>query len=120
MSATGLHPLDPQRARLRDLDCEALVDLKHGAACWAVRVIVAKQRPPTAKGFAFYVLEDPSGRMQAIISPDLWEAHRVLPWDARALIVQGQVTRQQRAVTVRVDRLAELRLHGSSEAQTTD
>lgn len=120
VSATGLHPLDPHRARLRDLGCEALAGLKHGATCWAAGIIVAKQRPPTAKGFAFYVLEDPSGRVQAIISPDLWEANRVLLRDARGLIVQGQVTRQQRAVTVRVERLAELQLHRGLEGQAAD
>ena len=120
VSATGLHPLDPHRGRLRELGSQALAGLKHGASSWAAGVIVAKQRPPTAKGFAFYVLEDATGRVQAIISPDLWEAHRVLLRDARALIVQGQVTRQQRAVTVRVDRLAELPLRGDLGAQAAD
>ncbi len=110
VSAAGRHPLDAHRARLRDLGCEALAGLKPGLSAWAAGVIVAKQRPPTAKGFAFYVLEDATGRAQAIISPDLWEAHRALLRDARALIVRGQVTRQGRAVTVRVEGLAELPL----------
>ncbi|WP_189011469.1 OB-fold nucleic acid binding domain-containing protein [Deinococcus malanensis] len=74
---------------------------------------MAKQRLPTAKGFAFYVMEDRTARVQAIISPDLWEAHRVLLRDARALIVQGQVTRLGRAVTVKVQRLSELPLRWS-------
>ncbi|UBV45193.1 DNA polymerase III subunit alpha (plasmid) [Deinococcus taeanensis] len=117
---TGRHPLDAHRARLRDLGCEALARLRHGSTCWAAGVIVAKQRPPTAKGFAFYVLEDHSGRMQAIISPDLWEAHRALLRDARALIVRGQVTRQGRAVTVRVEGLAELPLRPGGPAQAAD
>ena len=110
VSAAGRHPLDAHRARLRDLGCEALAGLKPGTSGWAAGVIVARQRPPTAKGFAFYVLEDATGRAQAIISPDLWEAHRALLRDARALIVRGQVTRQGRAVTVRVEALAELPL----------
>ncbi|WP_119672673.1 DNA polymerase III subunit alpha [Deinococcus sp. RM] len=117
---TGRHPLDAHRARLRDLGCETLAHLRHGSSCWAAGVIVAKQRPPTAKGFAFYVLEDATGRVQAIISPDLWEAHRALLRDARALIVRGQVTRQGRAVTVRVEGLAELPLRPGSAAQAAD
>ncbi|WP_221091171.1 DNA polymerase III subunit alpha [Deinococcus aquaedulcis] len=115
-TATGRHPLDAHRARLRDLGCAALATLKHGATVWAAGVVVARQRPPTAKGFAFYVLEDATGRVQAVISPDLWEAHRALLRDARALIVQGQVTRLGRAVTLRVDRLAELPLRLGGEA----
>lgn len=110
LSETGRHPLDAHRARLRELGCVPLAGLKHGQTTWAAGVIVAKQRPPTAKGFAFYVLEDASGRVQSIISPDLWEAHRVLLRDTRALIVQGEVTRQGRAVTLKVLRLAELPL----------
>ena len=117
---TGRHPLDAHRARLRDLGCEALDRLRHGCTCWAAGLVVAKQRPPTAKGSAFYVLEDGTGRVQAIISPDLWEAHRALLRDARAVIVRGQVTWQGRAVTVRVEGLAELRLRPSGSAQAAD
>ncbi|GAA5502379.1 error-prone DNA polymerase [Deinococcus xinjiangensis] len=110
VSASGRHPLDAHRSRLRDLGCTALTGLKHGEVVWAAGLIVAKQRPPTAKGFAFFVLEDATGRVQAIISPDLWEANRVLLRDARALIVQGVVNRAGRAVTVKVLRLTELSL----------
>jgi error-prone DNA polymerase len=110
LSESGVHLLDAHRARLRDLGCQALAGLRHGETVWAAGVIVARQRPPNAKGFAFYVLEDATARVQAIISPDLWEAHRVLLRDARALIVQGQVTRTGRAVTVKVQRLSELPL----------
>ncbi|MXV18665.1 DNA polymerase III subunit alpha [Deinococcus xianganensis] len=107
---TGRHPLDAHRTRLRDLGCEPLAHLRHGTDAWMAGVIVARQRPPTAKGFAFYVLEDTGARVQVVISPDLWEVHRVLLRDARALVVRGQVTRQGRAVTVRAGALADLRL----------
>ena len=110
ISDIGRHLLDAHRARLRDLGCVPLAGLKHGATVWVAGVIVARQKPPTAKGFAFYMLEDSSGRLQAIISPDLWEANRVLLRDARALIVQGEVRRNGQAVTVKVLRLAELPL----------
>ncbi|WP_243398530.1 DNA polymerase III subunit alpha [Deinococcus koreensis] len=120
LSETGRHPLDAHRGRLRDLGCLPLGGLKHGETVWAAGVVVAKQRPPTAKGFAFYVLEDATARIQAIISPDLWEAHRVLLRDARALLVQGVVTRTGRAVTVRVSRLAEVPLGRVQPADAAD
>lgn len=82
-------------------------------------MIVARQRPPTSRGFALYVLEDATGRVQAIINPELWEAHRAVLRDARALIVQGTVTRTGRAVTLRVGRLAELPITGAV-AQAAD
>lgn len=120
LSETGRHPLDAHRTRLRDLGCRPLAGLKHGATTWAAGLIVARQRPPTAKGFAFYVLEDHTGRVQSIISPDLWEANRVLLRDARALIVQGEVNRTGRAVTLKVQRLVELPLRGTTQAQAAD
>lgn len=120
LSETGRHPLDAHRARLRDLGCQVLASLKHGEKVWTAGLVIAKQRPPTAKGFAFYVLEDATGRVQAIISPDLWEAHRVVLRDARALIVRGQVTRTGRAVTLRVERLADMPLGRSGVPQAAD
>ncbi|GAA5533969.1 DNA polymerase III subunit alpha [Deinococcus aluminii] len=108
LSEAGRHPLDAHRSRLRDLGCIPLAALRHRQPAWAAGLVVARQRPPTAKGFAFYVLEDPTGRVQAIISPDLWEAHRVLLRDARALIVQGEATVRGQAVTLKVNRLTEL------------
>ena len=120
ISESGRHPLDAHRARLRDLGCQPLGGLKHGETVWAAGLIVAKQRPPTAKGFAFYVLEDATARVQTIISPDLWEANRVLLRDARALIVQGEVNRTGRAVTIKVMRLAELPLRPLPSIQAAD
>lgn len=120
ISETGRHPLDAHRARLRDLGCKPLAGLRHGETAWAAGVIVAKQRPPTAKGFAFYVLEDSTGRVQSIISPDLWEANRILLRDARALIVQGEVRRTGQAVTVKVVRLADLPARFSPQPQAAD
>ena len=110
ISETGRHPLDAHRARLRDLGCVPLSGLRHRQELWTAGLVVTKQRPPTAKGFAFFVLEDALTRVQAIISPDLWAAHRILLRDARALIVQGEVTVQGQAVTIKVRRLSELPL----------
>ena len=54
------------------------------------------------------MLQDGPERVQIIISPDLWELHRQLLRDAAALLVYGLVTRQGRAVTLKVERLREL------------
>lgn len=108
VTETGKHPLDAHRSRLRDLGCVPLAALRHGQSAWTAGAVVARQKPPTARGYAFFVLEDSTGRVQAIISPALWEASRQLLRDARALIVQGEATVQGRAVTLRVNRLSEL------------
>ena len=110
LSEGARHPLDAHRARLRDLGALPLGRLKHGQSAWTAGLIVARQKPPTAKGFAFFVLEDGFSRAQAVISPDLWAANRALLRDAHALIVQGEIRRQGQAVTLTVQRVVELPL----------
>ena len=108
ISERGTHPMDAHRARLRDLGAVPLASLRHGQYAWTAGLIVARQKPGTAKGFAFFVLEDRHNRLQLIISPDLWEAHRHLLRDASALIVYGEVRVNGRSVTLRAERLAGL------------
>ena len=105
LSPTGRHPLDAHRSRLRDLGCMALGSLKHGQSVWTAGLVVVRQLPRAAVGFAFYVIEDGMHWVQAIISPDLWEAHRQLLRDASVLIVQGVAAVNGRSVTLRVERL---------------
>lgn len=93
---SGRRPLDAHRARLRGAGCVPLSALRHGEQARRAGLIVARQKPPTAAGFAFYMLED--------------SAHRVLLRDARALIVQGGATVRGRAMILRVLRLSELPL----------
>lgn len=119
LSPSGRHPLDAHRSRLRDLGCVALGSLRHGQSVWTAGLVVARQRPPTARGFAFYVLEDGMHRVQAIISPDLWEAHRQLLRDASLLIVQGVAAVNGRSVTVRVERLSGLPAYIGSASSTS-
>ena len=73
-------------------------------------LIVSRQRPPTARGFAFFVLEDGPSRAQMVISPDLWEENRQLLRDARALIVDGYAEREGYAVTLRAEKLADFQV----------
>ncbi|WP_370657490.1 hypothetical protein [Deinococcus sp. KNUC1210] len=109
-SEAGRHPLDAHRARLRDLGCVPLAQLRHCQQHWTAGLVIVRQRPPTARGFAFFVLEDRHTRVQLIISPDLWEAHRQLLRDASALIAFGEARINGRAVTVKALRLAGLPL----------
>lgn len=61
---------------------------------------------PTAKGFAFWLLEDNVERTQVVISPDLWERQWQTLRDARILLTEGLLSRQGRAWTLRAEGLA--------------
>ncbi len=108
VSEGGRHPMDAHRARLRDLGAVPLTKLRHRQYAWTAGLIVARQRPGTAKGFAFFMLEDRHSRVQLVISPKLWEENLHLLRDASALIAYGEVRVNQRAVVLRAERLAAL------------
>ena len=84
-----------------------MVRLPHHGHVTTAGVVIAKQRPPTAKGFAFYVLEDGPLRLQVVISPDLWENERKVLREARVLIVSGLLEKKGKAWTLRAEGLAD-------------
>jgi error-prone DNA polymerase len=93
-SSLELHPLDFVRDRLRELEVTPLPRLRkarRGAALRTAGLVVGKQKPPTAKGHAFFVLEDGPTRIQLVISPAVWEASRQTLRDAVALVVDGKL-----------------------------
>lgn len=106
-SEDGLHPIGLLRGELNDLGCVPLGRIGHRTHTRTAGLIVSRQRPPTARGYAFFVLEDGPHRAQMVISPDLWEENRQLLRDARALIVDGYAEREGSAVTLRALRLAD-------------
>ncbi len=110
-STLEIHALDFVRDQLHELDCVPLARLRRVPRKTLVRtagLVVGKQRPPTAKGFAFYVLEDGPTRAQLIISPDLWESQRVLLRDASILVADAVVEDTGYQLTLKATALAEL------------
>jgi error-prone DNA polymerase len=84
------------RRTLRRDGVRAIAELADVPAGRVVRVAgwpISAQRPPTAKGMAFVVLEDEGGRLPVAVPPrladDLYRRLR----DARAVVVAGRVER---------------------------
>ncbi|GHF59729.1 error-prone DNA polymerase [Deinococcus metalli] len=110
LSEDGLHPMTLLRAALIDAGAEPLGRVRSGAATVTAGVIVSRQKPPTARGYAFFVIEDGPHRAQVVISPELWSAHRQLLRDARALIVRADAVREGLHLTLRAHTLADLEI----------
>jgi error-prone DNA polymerase len=76
-----------------------LLRLKHGQAVKIGELIVARQHPPTAKGFAFLAVEDPGGMVNVVLSPDVYAASREALHGAFVLI-EGVVQKDHGAINV--------------------
>jgi error-prone DNA polymerase len=60
--------------------------LKHGQRVKIGGLIVARQHPPTAKGFEFLAIEDSGGMINVVIAPDVYARDRAALQGAFVLI----------------------------------
>ena len=101
-SEHAVHPVDVYRNQLLELGAVPMERLRHSeGVVRTAGLVVAKQKPPTAQGFAFYLLEDNVERLQLVISPDLWQRNRETLRDAPLLVTEGELSRDGRAWTLR-------------------
>jgi error-prone DNA polymerase len=105
-----VHPL----ALLRDnlpADAVTSVDLErlaHGARVKVAGLVVARQRPGTAGGIVFVLLEDEHGTINLIIPSQIYERHRLTVRTEPLMIVEGKLERLAAAggsINVLVDRV---------------
>jgi error-prone DNA polymerase len=106
MSYHRVHPLDLRRQELLELGATPMARL-HKATGFVrtAGLVIARQKPETARGFAFYVLEDGREKIQVIISPDVWEENRTTLRDARVMMTEGSLQRRDLAWTLRAERV---------------
>jgi error-prone DNA polymerase len=97
--ATGLttrtHPLALLRGRLgpRVVSSRDLGRLDHRRRVRVGGLVVARQRPGTAGGIVFILLEDEFGTMNLVVPPAVYERHRLLVRTEPLLIVEGTLER---------------------------
>ena len=76
--STHMHPMELLRVRLNSeiRRADALGNLANGVRVSIAGSIVCIQRPQSAKGVAFLLLEDESGLVNVVISPQVYEQYR--------------------------------------------
>ncbi len=67
-----VHPIALQRPRLEELGVKPLSRIFDGQRCMVAGLVISRQRPQTANGITFLLLEDETGHAQGIISTELW------------------------------------------------
>ena len=94
--STNAHPMSFLRPRLHEgIASTAMVpSLDDGASVEVAGLVVCRQRPQTAKGFIFMVIEDEFGLVNVIVKPDVYETHRTLVRGEAFVIIRGELQRR--------------------------
>ncbi len=105
------HPCAFFRTLLDDLGAVSAIrlrDLRHGARVSVGGLVLIRQRPGTAKGVVFATLEDETGAANAVVWPDVFQAHRRTVMASRFLVVHGRVQRAGEVIHVVAERFTDL------------
>lgn len=97
------HPMELLRPRLRSYvrRSDALKSQRDGSRVCVAGMQICIQRPPTAKGIAFLVLEDECGMMNVVIMPPTYERYRKVFKLSRFVYVSGVVQRRDGIIHVK-------------------
>lgn len=113
--STSYHPMQVLRpelqgeALLRSSELEMRDD---GESVRIAGYVIMKQRPPTAKGFAFITMEDEDGMINVVIRPDVYERYRQVCIFNPVLVVEGTLQKRDGTLNVRADAISPLRPDG--------
>jgi error-prone DNA polymerase len=129
-SASGVsierHPLALLRERLhrQGVACSAeLAGIAHGSDLQVAGLVIARQRPSTAKGVTFLLLEDELGTVNLIVPPALYERRRALVRGEPLLLATGRLERHadgNGAINVLASELQTLPVEEDASASVTD
>ncbi len=95
--------LDPKLASSSDLS-----EIDHGATVEIAGMVTARQRPETANGITFMLLEDERGSVNLIVPPPVYDRHRTLVRTAPLLRARGRLERREGTINILVADLAPL------------
>ncbi|HZH04825.1 MAG TPA: OB-fold nucleic acid binding domain-containing protein, partial [Myxococcaceae bacterium] len=104
------------------LSAAALNRARAGSTVQVAGMVIARQRPETAKGLVFMSLEDETGVSNLVVMPDVYDRFRPAARGAPLLRVQGQVERsaQGGVVHVKVSALAALPVEREVDFRSRD
>ncbi|MDH4268791.1 MAG: error-prone DNA polymerase [Dehalococcoidia bacterium] len=100
-----MHALTKDISRDGLLKSSEIARLPSNARVRIAGYVITRQRPPTAKGFAFMTLEDEEGMLNVIIKPDVYCRYRQIFKLEPLILVQGTIQRQNDILNIVADRL---------------
>jgi error-prone DNA polymerase len=122
--STDLHPLSLLRDELppETVTGDRFSDLPNHSTVTVAGIVVARQRPHTAKGYVFVLMEDESGPINVIVKPKIYEKCRTTVRMEPFLVVRGRLqkdglTTNVIAHTVKAIRVREAEQPGGEPAE---
>jgi error-prone DNA polymerase len=108
--SVGVHPLELLRPHLPPgtLSSAELREKPHRAEVQLAGLVVARQRPATANGVVFMLLEDELAQVNLIVLPQVYERYRAVVRSEPLLLVRGRYEHSDRNRNVLVDELVSL------------
>ena len=120
--APGGHPLSLLRGTLPPgvVQSDALSGREHATTVEVAGLVVARQRPETAKGFVFVLLEDEAGMVNVIVRPDVYERYRPAIRGEPLLWVRGKLAKDDGTVNVIAEEAMGLKVETRNAERGTD
>jgi error-prone DNA polymerase len=120
--SVGTHPMTLLRPHLPDgtLASPDLNEAPHGSTVAFAGLAVARQRPATAKGIVFMLLEDEHGQVNLIVPKEIYERHRAVVRSEPLVLVRGRFERVERNRNVLVSELESLSQLARRVAETPE
>jgi error-prone DNA polymerase len=111
------HPIGLLRSRLPDdvTTTRGLHSLRNGMPIRIAGLVVCRQRPGTAKGVTFLLIEDELGVANVVVYSKIYEDQRTLVRGEPFILVEGRVQWEDRNLNIIADRFRPLRSVLTSE-----
>jgi error-prone DNA polymerase len=108
--SVGVHPLELLRPHLpaEVVTSVELAQLGNGAAVTLAGLVVARQRPATANGVVFMLVEDEYDQVNLVVSSEIYDRYRALVRAEPLLLVRGRFERVDRNRNIVVKELVTL------------
>jgi len=108
--SVGTHPLALLRPHLPPgtLSSPELHEARHGSQVAFAGMAIARQRPATAKGIVFMLLEDEHGQVNLIVPKEVYERHRGIVRGEPIVLARGRYERVERNRNILVSELESL------------
>lgn len=114
-AASG-HPLSLLRDALpaNVIRSDRLEEIEHEGPVEVAGLVVARQRPQTARGFTFILIEDETGMINAIVRPKVFERDRIAIRGEPFLWITGTLARDDGTVNIIAEEVRALRVRRTS------